>query len=177
VTGSAANTILEPGTWTLDPATSTATFIAHQLGRAIPGSIPIRRASADIGLKREIRGSHIELNIAAISTGIEKRDFDLAKPRLLNTEEFPTLSVDIGLSQWASDGWHAKGIISVRGTKFPVDLVIAVEDAGASGIVQVLITTMFDRKPIGIRAPNFVIGKNIEVEVHAVFKHEGELRA
>jgi polyisoprenoid-binding protein YceI len=177
VTGSAASTLLEPGTWTLDPAMSTATFIAHQLGRAISGSIPIRRASADIGLKCEIRGAHIDLDIAVISTGIEKRDFDLAKPRLLNTEEFPTLSVEMGIAQLGSDGWHAQGIMSVRGIKFPVDLVIAVEDAGASGIVQVRITTVFDRKPIGIRAPNFVIGKNIEVEVHAVFKHEIEFRA
>ena len=113
MTGHAANTLLAPGTWTLDPMASTATFVAHQLGRAIPGSIPIRSAYAEVGPRRSLRGAHVELDIASIRTGIEKRDLDLAKPRLLNTGQFPTLSVDIAPVEWTGKGWHASGKIGL----------------------------------------------------------------
>jgi hypothetical protein len=63
----------------MDRVASTATFVAHQLGRAIPRNIPTREASAVIGPNRTIREAHIELDIATISIGIEKRDVDLAK--------------------------------------------------------------------------------------------------
>ena len=87
--------MLATGIGVLDTEASTAGFVAHQLGHAIPGTIPIRKATADIGPDRDIRSAHIELDIAAIATGSNKRDLDLAKPRLLDTAQFPTLSVDI----------------------------------------------------------------------------------
>jgi polyisoprenoid-binding protein YceI len=175
VTEFAIDTVLAPGAWTLDPAASTATFVAHQLGRAIPGSIPIRGASAVIGPDRDIRGAHVELDIAAISTGIEKRDLDLAKPRLLNTARFPTLSVEVAPAQWTGKGWDATGTIRVRGIEFPVGLAITVEALEISGAVRVQITAAFNRKPIGIKAPNLVIGRNIEVAVRASFTRDADL--
>ena len=80
MTESTATTMLATGIWELNPAASTASFVAHQLGHAIPGTIPIRKATADIGPHHDIRSAHIELDIAAIATGIDKRDLDLAKP-------------------------------------------------------------------------------------------------
>lgn len=172
MTGSAANILLAPGKWTLDPKASTATFVAHQLGRAILGTIPIRSASAHIGPNRDIHSAHIELDIASISTSSEKRDTDLAKPSLLNTGQFPTLSVDIAPATWTGKGWQATGKIGVRGIELPVRLAITLDEVGTTQNARVLITTSFNRKPIRIKAPNFVIGKNIEVAVRATFKHE-----
>jgi hypothetical protein len=72
-------------------------------------------------------------------------------------------------STWTGTGWQANGTLGVRGIQFPVDLAITVEDTESTEIIGVLITTAFNRKPIGIRAPIFVIGRNIEVTVRATF--------
>jgi polyisoprenoid-binding protein YceI len=171
MTESASATILATGIWELDPGASAASFVAHQLGHAIPGTIPIRKATTDIGPNRDIRSAHIELDIAAIATGIDKRDLDLAKPRLLDTAQFPTLSVDVAPTPWTGSGWSAKGTIGVRGVEFPVDLSITLQDSEPDGVARVLVTTAFSRKPIGMKVPRFAIGKHIEVSVRAAFKH------
>jgi polyisoprenoid-binding protein YceI len=168
----AATSQLAAGIWVLDAAASTAGFTAHQLGRAIPGTIPIRSATVDLGPDSDIRSAHIELDIAAIATGIAKRDLDLAKPRLLNTAEFPTLSIDVARAAWTGNGWSAKGTIGVRGVEFPVDLSITPEESEPVGVVRVHVTTAFSRKPIGMKVPSLVIGNHIDVSVRAVFKHQ-----
>ena len=141
------NRMLAAGIWNLDPSQSSATFVAHQLGRSIPGRIPIRSASADIGPERDICRAHSELDLGSTSTGIEKRDIDLAKPRLLNTGQFPALSVDVAPVGWTGTGWRANGKLGVRGTEFPVDLAITVEDTESTETVGVLITTAFKIRP------------------------------
>jgi polyisoprenoid-binding protein YceI len=177
MTESASATILATGSWEVDPGGSTAGFVAHQLGHAIPGTIPIRSATVEIGPERDIRSAHIELDIAAIATGIAKRDLDLAKPRLLDTAHHPTLSVDVAPTPWTGNGWSARGTIGVRGIEFPVDLSITLENSEPDGVVRVLVTAAFSRKPIGMKVPAFVIGNHIEVSVHAVFNHRGLSRA
>ena len=52
-----------------------------------------------------------------------------------------------------------------------------VQAAETPGAVTVLITTAFSRKPIGIKAPNLVIGRNVEVAVRASFTRDADFPA
>jgi polyisoprenoid-binding protein YceI len=164
-------TDLPAGIWTLDLAASSAGFTAHQLGRVIPGSIPLTTATVELGPDRDIRGAHIELDLSAIETGIAKRNIDLAKPRLLNTGQFPTLSVDIAPAPFDGEGWRSTATLGLRGVAFDIEVAIRLEAVGPDGSVRVSATSAFDRKPIGMKAPRIAIGRNVEVSVRATFEH------
>lgn len=171
MTESTATTQLPAGVWALEAGSSTAGFTAHQLGHAVPGSIPISLGTVGVGPDRSIRSGHVELDLSAIATGNTKRDSDLAKPSLLDTGHFPTFSVDIAPATWTGDGWKSTATIGVRGVVFDIDVVIRLDAAEPNGVVRVVVTAAFDRKPIGMKAPRIAIGRNIEILVRATFIH------
>lgn len=170
MTESTSATQLAAGLWSADPTASTAGFIAHQLGREIPGTIPIRCATAHVGPTGQILDAHMELDLSSIDTGITKRDFDLAKPRLLDTARFPTLTVDVRSTSGSGQSRRARATLGIRGIAFAVDLEITVGEPDPGGDVRVLVTTPFDRTPIGIKAPGFVISKRVDVAVTSTFR-------
>lgn len=168
---------LAVGRWELDATTSTARFVAHQLGRSIPGAIPFLSARCDIddhGLPQRVAAT---LDLSAIDTGNPRRDRDLAKPGLLDIAAHPYLTVELADPSATTGGWTATAMVHARGAVAPVAVTIdtdidtdtdALSDP-ASG-VTVRVRGRLDRLPLGIRAPRFAIGRWVDLDVTARFR-------
>jgi hypothetical protein len=62
--------------------------------------------------------------------------------------------------------WTAEGVLDVRGTSTPL-LVTGRAEVLPDGWVRVRSTAALDRRAVGIRAPRFLIGHRVEIEVDA----------
>ena len=156
------------GRWTIDTARSAARVTVSNFGfKRVTGTVPITDASVVVdtdGLPGAVRA---ELNLAAIDTGNQRRERDLAKPHLLNTARYPTMSFEgTGTVQ------RVTGTLTVRGVAVPLDLAVTVSQS-PDGTVTVHATTGFDRSPLGMKAPRLMIGGWIEVAISAVFGRVG----
>jgi polyisoprenoid-binding protein YceI len=158
------------GRWQLDPAESTASFTVIHFGRPVVGTIPLRAAAAEIGPTGDILSGHIELDIAAIATGNSRRDSDLAKPRFLDTAQHPTMLVDVAPVSGGEGCWRPTATLQARGMEVGVELVIEMPEPATDDVAKVLVTGNFDRTPLGIKVPGFIIVKNIAISVEAVFR-------
>ena len=162
--------MLTAGTWTLDPVASTASFTAHQLWLKIPGSIPFLTAGATIGDANDLLGATAELDLRAIETGHPRRNRDLAKPSLLDTDAHPTLTVQIGPGSATGQGWTAAATVGARGATVQVPVHIAVTERSDDGSVRVSITGVLDLAPLQPKAPRFIIGRWVQIRVDALFR-------
>jgi polyisoprenoid-binding protein YceI len=153
-----------PGRWVLDPSRSSATFAVRNFGlKVVHGSVPIRHADAEVSTDGTLTSVHAELALAEVVTGNARRDVDLAKPHLLDTASHPTMSFD-----GAGSASRVSGVLSVRGRQLPVELRTEVIE-GAPGEVRVNASTGFDRSPLGMSVPGFLVGRWVDVTLSVVF--------
>ena len=158
------------GVWRLDARISTASFTAHQLWMNIQGTIPFRSGQAEMGPNGQLLGATAELDLTAIDTGNARRERDLARPTLLDIASHPTLTVRIGAGRPTATGWIAPATLGVRGRRCPVELTIRLDEPGPDGEYRVVLRTELDRTPLGMRAPRFIIGRRVQIEVEAVLQ-------
>jgi polyisoprenoid-binding protein YceI len=157
---------LAAGRWTVDVTHSAATFRVRSLGRTVTGTVPIIEGTVDIGpdgLPSAITGS---LDLGAIHTGNARRDTDLRKPRLLDLDHHPTMTLAADTAAISPAGWSVTGRLSARGTS--VRLAGDVELSGQDRSATLTGHTRLDRHALGIRAPKIMIGSEIDITVTAV---------
>jgi polyisoprenoid-binding protein YceI len=155
------------GQWALDPGSSTATFSVHNLGlKVVHGSVPISRGVAEVSAEGTLSSVHAELALGQVDTGNHRRDLDLAKPHLLDTARYPTMSFD-----GAGSESLVSGVLSVRGAQIPLELRTTVTSQGPDE-VTVTATTGFDRSPLGMKVPRIAVGRWIDVAISAVFRRD-----
>jgi polyisoprenoid-binding protein YceI len=68
---------IRPGTWTLDPDRSTASFTVRSLAGMLKGTIPIISATVQVGTDGAISSVLAVLNAVGFHTGNPKRDATL----------------------------------------------------------------------------------------------------
>lgn len=156
---------LAAGRWIVDVAHSTATFRVRSLGRTVTGTVPIIEGTFDIGpdgLPSAITGS---LDLGAIDTGNARRDRDLRKPRLLDLDHHPTMTLAADMAAVLPAGWSVTGRLTARGTS--VRLAGDVELSGQDRSATLTGHTRLDRRTLGIRAPRIMIGSEIDITVTA----------
>lgn len=155
---------LREGQWTLDPARSEAAVNVRNLGvKMVRGTVPVRAAQVIVGPIGQFLSVHAELDLAAIATAKAKRDKDLAKPALLDLRTHPTMVFD-----GTGAGDRVSGRLAVRGVEIPLELKVAVVDPSGD-TVEARVTTGFDRGPLGMKVPKFMIGGWFDISVTAVF--------
>ena len=165
---------LAVGRWIVDVAHSAATFRVRSLGRTVTGTVPIVEGTVDIGpdgLPSAITGS---LDLGAIDTGNARRDCDLRKPRLLDLDHHPTMTIVADTAATSPAGWSVTGRLSARGTSVRLagDVELfgqdRVELSGQDRSATLTGHTRLDRRALGIRAPKIMIGSEIDITVTAV---------
>ncbi|ALG08811.1 YceI family protein [Kibdelosporangium phytohabitans] len=157
---------LAAGTWTADPATSTAGFAVGSLGGTVHATVPIVDGRVEVGSDGTPTAVHGSLDLGAIATGNRHRDKHLRSPGLLDLDTHPTMTFRAIAITVADEGWHVTGELTVRGFICPLegDVHISTSDFGA---VSMTATTRFDRRQMSLRAPRFMIGRIIEITVTA----------
>lgn len=161
--------VLRQGRWLLDVERSTASFSVRNFGlRTVRGTVPIDRATVDVDADGQVTSVQASLDLSGIDTGHARRDRDLAAPKLLDTGRHPALTFAGGPAEPTAAGWRVPGRIGARGAWTAVVLEVSLEhEAGSARAATVRATTRFDRRRLSIRAPRFLIGCVVGVEVRA----------
>lgn len=159
--------VLAAGTWSVSDSRTRVGFAVGNLGRTVHGSMALSRG--DVGLDGTGSPVHVraELDLEALCTGISRRDADLRKPRFLDIDRQPVMT-------WTCDrftpapggGWTADGELHVRGTSAPLR-VVGTPEVAAAGWVRVRAWGELDRTAVGIRAPGFLVGRMIRIDIDA----------
>jgi polyisoprenoid-binding protein YceI len=155
------------GTWNLAGPTM-AGFSVGNLGKRVSGTIPVASAHFDVGENGSVRDVHAVLDIASIDTGLAKRDSDLRKPGLLDLDNHPQLTFRATEVVVLEDGWAVNGLLTAKGTTREITLHVTVEQP-SDDTARVRVTGRLDRRHYGVKAPRFLIGTLVDLEIEAVF--------
>ena len=160
-------TLTAPGTWTVDTAASTAAFTARgAFGKEVRGTIPVRSGKVEIGGGGRPLTVDALLDLAGVDTGHARRDKDLRGPKLLDAAH-PALRFSSGEVTPTPAGWTITGTLHVKGREVPLTLTATAAGAEAAGAVRVVAVGGLDRRDAGVRAPGFLIGHHVGIEVTA----------
>ena len=159
------------GSWAIVPRNSTAAFAVRNFGvKTVRGIVPIRDATVVVTGDRQVAEVHATLDLAAIDTANGRRDKDLRKRHLLDTQQYPDLVFDCADVRESAGGWALAGTLTARGATTPVQLTAEVAGGPANGLLAVRACTSLDRRELQITAPRFMIGHQVLVEITAQFR-------
>ena len=155
------------GTWTVSDSRTRVTFSVRNFGRPVHGAVACQWGTVEIdGTGAPLRVA-AEIDLGSVDTGIAKRDADLRKPWLLDIDRHPAMTWTADRFTRADDGrWVAEGVLQVRGTSVPLT-VTGPAELQPDGWIRVRGTASLDRTAVGIRAPRFLIGRRVEIDVDA----------
>ena len=159
--------LLAASTWAVSDSRTRVTFTVGSLARRARGSVACRWGSVELAADGTPVRVRAELDLESLDTGIAKRDADLRKPRFLDIDRHPTMTWDAGRFTRGNDGsWTAEGVLSVRDTSAPLSVVGHPEAAGPDGSwLRVRACGELDRRAVGIRAPSFLIGRTVRIDL------------
>jgi polyisoprenoid-binding protein YceI len=158
--------LLAAGTWAVSDSRTRVTFTVGSMGRPAHGSVACRWGSVELAADGAPVRVRAELDLDSLDTGVAKRDADLRKPRLLDIDRHPTMTWSADRFTPADDGsWTAEGTLCVRGTAAPLTVVGTAEADGSW--LRVRARGELDRRSVGIRAPSFLIGRTVRIELEA----------
>lgn len=155
------------GTWNLTGPTS-AGFSVSNCGRRVTGTIPVTSARFEITVDGSVRDVQAVLDSASIDTGLAKRDSDLRKPGLLDLNTHPQLTFSGTQVTRLDDRWTVVGRLTAKGRTRDIFLDVTVEELSGQS-ARVRLTGQLDRRQYGVKAPRFLIGVLVDIEIEATF--------
>lgn len=163
-----AGTSARVGTWTVLAERTSAAFTVRNFGfREVRGSIPVSVGSVRVS-DSGVTTIEAALDLDRIDTGNAKRDADLRKPGLLAIDAHPVLTFAADRIEGGPGDWSVEGTLSARGESCPLVLAATGPEDNGDGTWRVRARGVFDRQSIGLRAPRFLIGREITIEIDAV---------
>jgi polyisoprenoid-binding protein YceI len=157
------------GTWAVSDSRTLVTFSVGNLGRRAHGTVGLNWGEVEMdpdGAPVRVRA---EFDLNSLDTGIAKRDADLRKPRFLDVDRYPAMTWSCArFTPDGEGGWTADGELSVRGRSAPLTVTGGPEAAELDGEwVRVRACGVLDRRSVGIRAPSFLVGRDVEIAIDA----------
>jgi len=167
VTATVPTTLPVAGTWDVSDSRTRVTFSVRNLGRSVHGSMACQWGTVEVDGTGAPRRVTAEIDLGTVDTGISKRDTDLRKPWLLDIDRHPAMRWTADRFTRGEDGqWAAEGVLQVRGTSVPLT-VSGPAELQPDGWIRVRATASLDRTAVGIRAPRFLIGRRVDIDVDA----------
>jgi polyisoprenoid-binding protein YceI len=158
---------LAGGTWTIDTSATTAEFtVGNFVLNKVGGTIDVRNASVQVDAGGRARLVEAVLEAGTFHTGNSKRDADICSKKFLDAERFPEIRYASHSITSTDDGWTADGQLFVGEYAAPLVLTIKVVASDVEGMT-VEASGTFDRVAAGLRAPSFLIGREVDVRVRA----------
>jgi len=168
-----------PARWTVVPGASEARFhVRDKLVTTVHGTMPVEDGGVVLSDTGDVTRGWVTVSVAGIATGNAHRDRDLLKPRFLDVERFPTVTITVDTATTTEQGCTAEGTVLARGVRVPVDLVaVLVEGSASAPEIRVHITGTLDRQPLLIKAPTFLIGRYVHLDADLTFRRAVDLGA
>jgi len=162
--------------WVVDPVHSRAEFTVANFGRTVYGRAPILdgRLTTDPGGAPETVTGTVDLG--AIDTGHARRDQDLRARRLLDLDRHPLLTFTADNITDAAGEWRVAGTARVRGRRVELVCTVTRFVLGPDETVRLLAHAVLDRREIGIRAPELMIGRHIAIDLNVLLRPERQAR-
>ena len=159
--------VLRDGTWTVRPGDAVAAFTVRKLGLIrVHGTIPVAEGSVTVRDARPVAAA-ASLEPTSVRTGIRKRDADLQGRSFFRTAEHPRIDVRTTAIEPDGNGWLATSVLAVAGGEAPVELRVESEPGPDPEAVRIRITAVLDRAGTPIRAPRWLVGRHVGIEVWA----------
>lgn len=155
------------GHWTLALGrTPAARFtVPHLLFRRASGTVPVTGVDVVVG-EDGTTSVQVVLDLSAIDTGSPRRDKDLRKPGLLDLDTHPTMRFVADRVEPDGADWVAHGRLTVKGITADLAATAQVSEEG-SDAATVHVTATLDRRAVGVKAPSFMIGTQVDINVEA----------
>jgi polyisoprenoid-binding protein YceI len=154
------------GTWSVSDSRTRVTFTVSNFGRPAHGSVACSWGEVEVDDGGNPVRVQAELELETLDTGIRKRDSDLRKPHFLDIDRYPVMTWSADrFTRDEEDRWTAHGELSVRGVSAPLVVTGMPEKEGEW--VRVRAAGEIDRTAVGIRAPQFLIGRLVGIEIDA----------
>ena len=112
------------GTWTIDPAHTTVSFVVRHLMSRVRGAFS--EVSGQIITRPDLAGSSTAATIAvsSVRTGNEMRDNHLRSADFFEAERYPVISFASTGLRPADGSWLMSGELTIRDVTRPVDLEV-----------------------------------------------------
>ncbi|MEJ7726546.1 MAG: YceI family protein [Actinomycetes bacterium] len=165
-------TELRNGSWEVVAERTTSSFAVRKLGLIrVRGTIPVDEGMVTVEDGQPV-AARATLDASSVSTGIRKRDVDLAGRRFFATARHPSIHVvvDDVRPDADADGWTAAATLTVAGGDAPLELSVRRKTDPGAGTIRVLATGVLDLSRTPIRAPRWLIGRWVTVEVDATLR-------
>jgi polyisoprenoid-binding protein YceI len=111
------------GTWTIDPAHTTVSFVVRHLMSRVRGTFS--DVSGQIITRPDLSGSAAAtIAVSSVSTGNEMRDNHLRSADFFEAERYPVMSFTSTGLRPADGSWLMAGELTIRDVTRPVDLKV-----------------------------------------------------
>lgn len=102
-----------------------------------------------------------ELDLTGVDPGNPRRDKDLRAKRFFDTDRRPRLSFSSSaVTESATDHWQVTGTLTTGQRR--CDVVLSVRRVGPDEFIA---TGSLDRRDLGIKAPSFLIRRQVTLEI------------
>ena len=165
------------GTWELDPAHSSVSFVArHLMVAKVRGGFTKFEGVLRVAENPVESSAEVTIDAASISTAEEGRDQHLRSADFLNVEAFPTLRFrTTSLEPTGDNTFDLHGELTIRDTTKPVTLHATYEgaqtDPWGNAKIAFSATTEIDREEFGItwnqalETGGVLVGKKVRIEL------------
>lgn len=166
------STAVQPGTWSVDPAGSSAVFsVRNMIFKTVRGRFPILSAEVSVTPDGVPRSASATLDATGFSTGNAKRDAHVRDKDFLHTDVHPELSFrSTAVAPQEAGTWLVDGVLTLRDVSSDVRLTARVEQI-RDDTARVSAVTRLDRRAAGLPAgPSFLVGHEVDVELELAFR-------
>jgi polyisoprenoid-binding protein YceI len=164
---------LTDGRWTVRPEDAVTSFSVRKLGLIrVRGGFTVADGSVTVTDGRPVAAT-ASLDAASVRTGNAKRDKDLAGRRFFRAAEHPRIGLRCDTVVPDGDGWRAAAVLTVAGGDAPLELQVVRLPDPSPGVVRVRATGVLDRAATPLRAPRWLIGRQVSISVDATLRLTG----
>lgn len=156
------------GTWSVDPAATSARFTARDvLRKPVEGILPVQSGGVEVSPEGVPLHIWADLDLGGVDTGNARRDRDLRGPRFFDVERRSVLRFSATPDRGDRDGHGLlTGELALGDVRCTLPVQVEVTDL-TDARVRVRASAVLDRRDLGINVPRLLVGRAVTVAVDA----------
>jgi polyisoprenoid-binding protein YceI len=157
---------IRPGTYTIDPATSTCRlFATHAFGlKPVTATMAVRGGTVTVAADPARSTASAELDAGTFHTDDPRRDRDITGKRFLDTARHPAIAFRSTGCARSAEGWLLTGVLRVRDVDSEVTMLLTAPEETTTGFRCTARGTL-DRVTAGVRGGRGIIARPIRIEL------------
>lgn len=169
-------TLPATGTWTIDPAHTTAGFsVRHLVAAKVRGSFKALSGTINVADAPEASSVDVTIDAASFDSGDSDRDNHVRSADFLDVENHPSLEFASTAVRPVAGGYEVDGDLTIRGVTRSVTLAMqyagVMADPWGNEKAIFSATTTIDREEFGLtwnaplQAGGWLVGKRVDIEI------------